>query len=137
MTITTDFAARSRARFSATRDLLLKLREANKTIGAELTKIAKQQMSDGRRVSEVLDKLAEDMTSKLPDTASDAEYSQASTFAETIRDIAGAAEEEVSLGFDDMIVAIREIINDDGLKRLKESFDALTRFEKMAAPLRI
>lgn len=137
MTLTRDFATRTRARVVEVRAALAKLRDLGKETGKHLERLSRQQAADQERVASRIGALADDVVDKLPEEATDADRDHAYVLQEQINDLAGGLE-EISLASDavDDLRGLADTIN-DAYGALREAEAQLKRVEQMAGKLGI
>lgn len=138
MTLTKEFALRSRQRVAQARAMILKLRDTSKETFAQLKKLDKQYAADRARLGDQLGILADGVIGKLPEDATEADDQRALALEAQIADLQSAVE-ETSFGgfFEDLERGIREMLNDDGLKSLKATDEQIAHLEKLGAKLGI
>src|SRR5207244_5066123 len=94
--MTKDFATRTRARVAEARVAIERLREVGRETIRQLAKIDKQHVADRTRLYDKLGQIADDMTAKLPEEATDDDFNQAHAIQEQVNDLASEVD-EVSL----------------------------------------
>lgn len=138
MSITSDFAERSRARIAETRSVITKLRDASKEAVRQLAKIDKQHVADRVRVSERVGQIADDVVDKLSEEADDTAFDRAYVIQEQVNDLASDLE-EVSLASSS--VEDLEGLLSDTIKEiyasLKETESQLAKVERVGTKLGI
>lgn len=138
MTMTSDFAQRSRARIVKARRVLAALREAGKTAAKQLAHLHAQHAADLGRVYDRLGLLADDVVDKLPEEASDGDADRAHAIQEQIHD-AAAAVEEVSLAgsaVEDLGGVLGDAIG-DAYALLRKAEAQISEVERLGAKLGI
>lgn len=138
MTMTLDFAARSRARVAEIRAALTKLRELSRETRKQLAKIDKQHVADRSRVYDRIGRLAEDLVDKLPEDASDTDSDRAYALQEQINDLASDVE-EISLA-SSAVEDVDGMLGDalrEAYASLKESEVQLAKVERLGTTLGI
>ena len=136
--MTRDFAARTRERIAEARAALSRLRELNKETLKQLAKIDKQHVADRSRLYDRLGELADDMISKLPEEASEADSERAYVLQTQINDLAADVEEISIAGsaLEDLNSMLDEAVR-DAYASLKQSEADLSKMERLGTKLGI